>query len=105
MTSLNGMLPESRSEPIECERQSMRALMLHEDLGLLIVKQRQLRSPLGRWGFQMIHADGHCAEAHTPSEATKEQVLEMRVDIRFPPCPRIEDLMLGDVDVIAMPNR
>jgi hypothetical protein len=102
---LNGLFTESRSKPIERERQSMRALVLHGGFGLLIVKQRQLRSPLSRWGFQMIHANGHCAEADTPPEATKEQVFEMRVDIRFPPRARIEDLMLGDLDVIAMPNR
>ena len=53
----------------------------------------------------MIHANGHCAEADAPPEATKKQVLEMRAEIRFPPRPWIEELLLGDVDVIAMLNR
>ena len=102
---LNGMFTESRSKPIERERQSMRALVLHRSFGPLIVKQRELRSPLIRGRFQMIHANGHCAEADTSSEATKKQVFEMRVDIRFPPRAWVEALMLGDLDVIAMANR
>jgi hypothetical protein len=105
MTPLNGLLAESRSKPIERERQPMRALVLHGGFETLLVKQRQLRSPLIRWRFQVIHANGHRAEADTPPEATKEQVFKMRVDIRFPPRSRIEALMLGDVDVIAMSNR
>lgn len=104
VTPLNGLLPESRSEPIECERQPMRPLMLHEGFPL-IVKQRELRSPLVRWRFQVVHANGHCAKADTSPETTEEQALEMRIEIRFPPCARIEELMLGDLDVIAMSNR
>ena len=52
----------------------------------------------------MVHADGHSAEADTPPEATKEQFFEMRIEIRFPPRARLEELMLGDLDVIAMSN-
>ena len=53
----------------------------------------------------MIHPNGHGAEADTPSKATEEQALEMRIDIRFPPRAWVEALMLGDLDVIAMANR
>lgn len=53
----------------------------------------------------MIHPNGHGAEADTPSEATEEQALEMRIDIRFPPRAWVEALLLGDLDVIAMANR
>ena len=104
MTSLNGLLAESRSKPIERERQPMRTLVLHEGFGPLIVKQRELRSPLVCWRFQVVHANGHRAEADTPTEATKEQIFKMRVDIRFPARSWIEALMLGDINMIAMSN-
>ena len=104
MTSLNGLLAESRSKPIERERQPMRTLVLHEGFGPLIVKQRELRFPLVCWRFQVVHANGHRAEADTPTEATKEQIFKMRVDIRFPARSWIEALMLGDINMIAMSN-
>ena len=53
----------------------------------------------------MIQANGHSTEADTSLEATEEEALEMRIDIRFPPRAWIEELMLGDLDVVAMANR
>lgn len=50
-TALNGVFPESVSQPIERERQPMRALMLHEGREPFIIKQRELGSPLVHWRF------------------------------------------------------
>jgi len=105
VTPLNRLLAESLSKPIERERQPLRALVLHGGFEPLIVKQRKLRSPSVRRRFQVIHANGHRTEADAPSKATEEQVSKMRIEIRFPPRPWIEELLLGALDVIAMSNR
>ena len=50
-TPLNGVFAESVPQPIERERQPMRALMWHEGREPFIFKQPELGSPLVCWRF------------------------------------------------------